>query len=136
MADISGITAVRPTSNSVVRLAVYGGTVSAGQPVYEDSDGKYQIADANTTEAAAAASAIALTPGVLDGYGVIATRGAVILVGATLTVGEAYVVSDTAGGIKPESDAKTTGDYITELGRASSSSQLELNFNATGIQEP
>lgn len=136
MADVSGITAVRPTANTEVRVVTYAETVSAGEPLYLNSSGKYALADANNTAATAEASAMAMTPGVLDGYGVVAIRGNIILVGATLTVGEAYIVSTTAGGIKPESDAKTTGDYITELGRASSSSQLDLNFNATGIQEP
>ena len=136
MADVSGITAVRPTANTEVRVVTYAETVSAGQPLYLNSSGKYALADANNSATTAEASAIAVTPGVLDGYGVVAIRGNIILVGATLTGGEAYIVSTTAGGIKPESDAKTTGDYITDLGRASSSTQLDLNFKATGIQEP
>lgn len=136
MADVSGITAVRPTANTVVRVVTYAETVGAGQPLYLNSSGKYALADADNSAATAEVSAIAMTPGVLDGFGVVATRGPVILVGATLTVGEAYIVSTTAGGIKPESDAKTTGDYISEIGRASSSSQLDLDFNATGIQAP
>ena len=38
MAALSGITAVRPTSNTKVGgPVVFGGTVAAGQPVYKDA---------------------------------------------------------------------------------------------------
>lgn len=134
MADLSGITAVRPTASTVVRIVQYGGTVSAGQPVAVSSS-KYVAADANASSTLAAASGIAITPGVSDGYGVIAVGGSIILVGTTMTVGETYLVSDTAGGIMPNAD-RSTGDYVTRLGTASTSTQLDLAIAATGIQVP
>jgi hypothetical protein len=134
MSDLAGITAARPTASTVVRVVQYGGTVSAGQPVVKSS-GKYVAADANASSALASAEAIALTPGVADGYGVIAIGGGVILVGTTMTVGTTYLVSRTAGGIMPDAD-KTTGDYVTILGTASTATQLDLNIKATGIAVP
>jgi hypothetical protein len=133
MSDLAGITAARPTASTVVRVVQYGGTVSAGQPVVKSS-GKYVAADANASSALASAEAIALTPGVADGYGVIAIGGGVILVGTTMTVGTTYLVSRTAG-IMPDAD-KTTGDYVTILGTASTATQLDLNIKATGIAVP
>lgn len=134
MADLSSITAVRPTANTQARVIQYGGTVSVGQPVVK-SAGKYVAADANASAALAAAEGVAMTPGVSDGYGVVAFSGSIILVGTTMTVGETYLVSDTAGGIMPNAD-RSTGDYVTILGTASSTTQLDLAIKATGIAVP
>lgn len=134
MADLSSITAVRPTLTTGFRNVQYGGTVSVGQPVAVSS-GKYVAADANASSALAAASGIAMTPGVANGYGIIAVSGSIILVGTTMTVGESYIVSRNAGGICPNGD-KTTGDYITKLGTAATTTQLDLSILATGIQVP
>jgi hypothetical protein len=113
---------------------VYGATISVGQVVVK-SAGKYVLADANASAALAAGEGIAMTPGVLDGYGIIAVGGPVILVGATMAVGETYLVSRTAGGIMPNAD-KTTGDYVTRLGVAATTTQLNLSVSPTGIVVP
>ena len=134
MADLSSITAVRPTANTQTRILQYGGTVAVGQPV-SLSSAKYVASDANASATLAAATGIAMTPGVTDGYGIVAVGGSVILVGATMTVGETYLVSATAGGIMPNAD-KATGDYVTRLGTASTATQLNLSVQATGIQVP
>jgi hypothetical protein len=134
MADLSGITAVRPTADTQIRILQYGGTVAVGQPV-SLSSAKYVASDANASATLAAATGIAMTPGVTDGYGIVAVGGSVILVGTTMTVGETYLVSRTAGGIMPNAD-KATGDYVTRLGTASSATQLNLSVQATGIQVP
>jgi hypothetical protein len=57
----------------------------------------------------------------------------VILVGTTMAVGEPYVVGGTAGDIVPETDL-TTGDYVSRLGTAASTTQLDLSVKVTGIQ--
>jgi hypothetical protein len=132
MADVTGITAVRITSTTNYEEVTCGATISAGQPLYlDDSDQEHKLADANA-EGTAKARGIAITPGVDGGGGLVARSGAIVLVGATLAVGENYVVSDTAGAIMPEADL-STGEYCTTLGRASSTTQLELNIQASGI---
>lgn len=134
MADLSSITAVRPTVNTVVESVIYGATVAAGQPVYQDSaDNEYKLADNDASASTAAAKGIAITPGVDGGYGLIAKQGSIILVGTTMTVGETYLVSSTAGGIMPVADAGT-GDYITYLGNAASATQLDIVLKVTGNQ--
>jgi hypothetical protein len=135
VADLSGITAVRPTSNTVVVKEIYGATVSAGQPLYRSTESKWLPADCDLSAAAAAVKGVAITPGVLDGYGLIATDGSIILVGTTMVVAETYIASDTAGGIKPIAD-KATGDYVTYIGNAATATQLDLDINATGNQAP
>jgi len=135
MAALSGITAVRPTANTTVNSVVYGATIAAGIPVYRDAaDSEHKIADANLSAAAASAVGIAITPGVDAGYGLIATGGSIILVGTTMVVGETYFVGPTAGEIIPSADAAAaTGSYMTRLGTAASTTQLDLDITATGI---
>jgi glutamate synthase domain-containing protein 3 len=134
MADLSGITAVRPTANTQTKIVQYNATVAVGQSLVK-SGTKYVLADANASAALAASEGIAMTPGVADGYGIMATGGNVILVGTTMTVGENYLVSRTSGGVMPNAD-KTSGDYITRLGTAATATQLNLAVQATGIQVP
>ena len=134
MADLSSITAVRPTANTQIRLVQYGATIAAGQPIVK-SGSTYVLADADASAVLAAAEGIAVTPGVNEGYGYMAFAGDVILVGTTMVVGETYLVSDTAGGIMPNAD-RDTGDYVTRLGTAKTTTQLSLSIQATGAQVP
>lgn len=136
MADVTGITAVRPGSkDGRIQRIKYGATISVGQPLYLDTaDNEWKPADASA-EATAKAKCIAVTPGVDGGNGWAAFTGSVILVGATLTDAAMYVVSDTAGNLMPDSDL-STNDYVTNIGRAMSTSELELRFHATDNQAP
>ncbi len=134
MAILTGITAVRPTTNTQVRRVTYGETIDAGEAVYYDTtDEEYKLADANNTEETARAVGIAITPGVDGGEGYIATGGSIILVGATVAVGQAYVVSQTPGGLDTEGTL-TTNDYVTFLAIGETTTQIALNIQATGIQ--
>lgn len=115
-----------------VQVAV---AVTQGQVGYLDTtESKYRLADADLSSAAASAAGIFLTPAAIDGYAVIAMSGPVD-VGATLTVGETYVVSGTAGGIAPIADL-ATGDYVTLLGIATAAGKLQLDISASGAQVP
>jgi hypothetical protein len=132
MADLS-ITAanVGVTSSSVVELVQVGESVSQGQPAYKKAiDGLYYKADSNASLATAAALGVFITAASTNGYALIVKSGS-YLAGATLTVGETYVVSATAGGIAPLSDV-TTGWYVTILGVASSTSTLALDIVRSG----
>jgi hypothetical protein len=131
MADLTSITAVRPTSNTISTRVQYGATIAAGQPIVK-SGTTYVLADANASSALAAAEGIAITPGVSGGYGLMATAGGIILVGTTMVVGTSYIVSDTAGGIMPDAD-RSINDYVTRLGTASTTTQLDLSIVATGV---
>jgi predicted RecA/RadA family phage recombinase len=137
MAALSGITAARPGSAAtVVRVVPYGATIAAGNVVYLDStDSTYKLADANLSLAAAAATAIALTPGVSGGFGAIVTSGSVVLVGTTMAVTETYLVGPTAGEIIPVGDL-ASGSYQTRLGTATTATLLALSISASGIQKP
>ena len=136
MAALSGITAVRPTTDTKTRLVEYGATIAAGNPVYLDSaDSKYKLADCNASAATAAIVGVAVTPGVSGGQGLIAVSGSIVLVGTTMAVGTSYYVGGTAGSIIPEGDFATS-DYVSKVGTASSTTQIKLNIEPTGVQRP
>lgn len=134
MAALSGITAVRPTSNTKVGgPVVFGGTVAAGQPVYKDAaDLKYKLGDNNASTATKDVLGIVVTPGVADGYGYVATKGSIVLVGTTMVVGATYYLGATAGEIVPEADL-ATGNGVVRLGTAASATQLDLDIANTLI---
>lgn len=137
MAALSGITAVRPTINTIFASnPIWGETVAVGESVYQDTvTAKWFKGDSNASATTAAAKGIAMTPGVADGYGVVATGGNVILVGATVAVGMLYCVGATPGTIVPYTDL-TTGDYVTLLGAGATSTQLNMLVNAFGVAKP
>lgn len=133
MAALTGITAVRPTVTTKTALVIYGATIAAGQTLYLDSsDNKYKLADSNASAATATLKAIAITPGIDGGYGLVAISGSITLVGTTMLVGETYHLGATAGTIVPDADL-TTADYVSRVGVASSATQILLAIEATGI---
>ena len=135
MADVSGITAVRPGSSATqIRLVRYGATIAAGDSIVRSGE-KYVLSDANASAALAAAEGIAVTPGVDNGWGIMAFGGPIILVGATLAIGTRYLASDTAGKIMPDTDL-SSGEWSTLLGTGATTTQLNLLIDASGIQKP
>ncbi len=111
----------------------YGGTITAGMPVYSDG------ADSNKIKAGRANASgtsnvigIALNGGSNNQPADYQYDGQINL-GATLAVGETYVLSDAvAGQIVPLSDLGS-GDYVVHLGVAISTSLLELNIFYAGV---
>ena len=116
-----------------VKVVQVGEAVTQGQPGYFNTDGKYYQADANASATTAKAIGIFLTPASTDGYAVFAEgAGRTINLGATLTVGETYVVSATKGAICPIADL-TTGDYPCIIGTAISTSAIITSFYFSGV---
>lgn len=135
MADLSitaGSVAVGDINTRVVTVLA-GEAVTQGQPVYlNSSDGKYYKCDANAA-GKQNANGIALTPASTDGYFQMVVSGAMNL-GATLTVGQVYVVSATAGGIAPYGDL-TTGHTVTILGVATTAALITIDIsNSTAVK--
>lgn len=130
------ITAVRPTANTEFELVNYGATIAPGDALYRNStDGEYLLADADLSAAAKAASAIAITPGIDGGQGIIATAGNLIFVGATMVVGTTYFLGPTAGDVVPYADL-SIGDYVVRLGTARTATEIILSIEDTGVQVP
>lgn len=129
------VTAVRPTANTEISIVNYGETISAGEVLYRAASGKHLKADADASALTKAAKGLAMTPGVDNGQGVIATSGNVILVGATMSVGTTYFLGPTAGQIVPFGDL-SSNDYVTRLGTAKSATELILSIEDTGVLVP
>lgn len=143
MADIS-ITAANVaigSQNTPTKVVQFGEAVTQGQAVYQSTtDSKYYKSDANDTASKAIAAGIALTPVATNGYGLIAVPvsspgRSLVNLGATLTVGQVYVVSVTPGGIAPYADL-TTGHYVTILGVAQTTSLLDFQVIVSNTQKP
>lgn len=133
MADLS-ITAasVLAGSGATTEPGTLGATVTAGQAVYKDSaDGLWKLADNNSATAAVRTpQGIALNGGA-TGQPVKVLREGPITIGATVTAGVVYYLSDTPGGICPVADL-ATGEYPTVIGIATSATVIDVGIHASG----
>lgn len=121
---------------SSLESVIVGEAVLQGQPGYQDAEtGKWMKASKGS-QAAAKAACIFLSPASGADQYAVAVRGDGMLVnlGATLVVGKTYAV-DTSGAIIELSEL-VSGNWITHLGQAISTSILRTKFNITDIQVP
>lgn len=134
MTDLSVTAAnVVPGTDARQEVGVAGETITAGQALYKSSTtGKWMKADSNSATAEArAATAIALTGSSLNQPIVVQTSGT-ITIGATMTAGIQYYLSDTPGGICPVADIGS-GEYVDLVGLSTSTTVMTLNFKYSGV---
>jgi hypothetical protein len=134
MADLS-VTAANVVvgSNASRSDGVAGEAIVAGKAVYKASTTKkWMLADSNSATAEAReAIGIALNGASLNQPIAVQTNGD-ITIGATLTAGVGYYLSDTPGGICPIADVGT-GEYVCLLGLAKSATVLALDIQFPGV---
>lgn len=134
MADLSVTAAsVVAGSNANIEHGTLGETVTAGQPVYKDSTTKkWMKADSNAAGAEARQPlGIALNGGAIN-QPVAVQKSGDVTIGATLTPGLAYYLSDTPGGICPIADVGS-GEYVCLIGMAKSASVLAIDIQYPGV---
>lgn len=133
MTDIS-ITAANVVkgSNAITEAGHAGATITAGQAVYLDpADRRYKLADSN------GATALIRTPrgialnGASAGQPLTIQKSGSLTIGATLTAGVTYYLSDTPGGICPLADVGA-GEYACIVGIALSASVLDIGIKYSG----
>lgn len=114
---------------------IAGETIAQGEVVYKDAtdSGKIKLADANVSAAAATVRGIAECAASAGQPIFYATEDAAFTPGATLEVGEVYVLGNTPGELVPVADL-TTGDYSSTVLVASSTSQGILKISNSGGQ--
>lgn len=140
MADLT-ITAANmiPVSGfSFEQTLLSGAAITIGQSVYLDTTtSTWKLADANGSAATAGSGGVgvALTSAAAAAQPITVMTGGSLAFGAILTVGILYCVSATAGGICPYADL-TTGDRVTVLGVASTTSNLVMQRWVTGVTKP
>ena len=135
MADLS-VTAANcvPAAGTLIGFGTSGDTLAAGKAIYLDSTtNTWKLADNNSATAEVRlATALALT-GSSSGQPVAyATAGASVTLGATMTAGVAYYLSDTPGGICPVADL-ASGEYPLVIGIAASTTVIKLGFISSGV---
>jgi hypothetical protein len=135
MADLTQATAnVKLKSVARVTAVIAGEAVVEGEPVYLATDNKWYRCDANDGAIKARCGGIVLTPSATNGQFVIALPGADIDLGATLAVGETYVVSVNVGKIAPIGDL-ASASWVTTLGVATTTSTLRFDPVVSGVQK-
>lgn len=134
MADLT-ITAANVVSGSdaLKETGTAGETITAGQAVYKaGATKKWMKADSNSATAEARqATGIALTGSSLN-QPIVVHKSGDLTIGATLTAGTAYYLSDTAGGICPLADVGS-GEYVCLLGLAKSTTVLAVDIQYPGV---
>lgn len=136
MADLS-ITpslVIAERGSSVTKDGNAGTAVIAGQPVYRDTAGLWQLSDANSAAAAKAVSGIALHAAFTGQPLAVLTRGP-ITIGAAVVVGKVYVLSGTPGGICPSTDLASGMDTII-IGVGTTTAIITVNINDTNAAVP
>ena len=107
--------------------------MTAGQAVYLDpADDRYKLADSNAAAAEARTVRGIALHGSLAGQPLTIHRSGDLTLGAVLTAGSAYYLSDTPGGICPVADVGT-GEYVTLIGLAKTTSVLDVSIQNTGV---
>ena len=120
-------------TNANKESGVCGEVIAAGKAVYKSSNTqKWMLADSNSvTVEARTAMGIALNGGSLDQPLVVQKAGAITL-GATLTAGSDYYLSDTPGGICPRADVGS-GEMVCFLGLAASTSVFNIDIQFPNV---
>ncbi len=132
MADVTVTAANVVAGNVTLSKGTAGETITAGQVLYKKaSDSKYYLADADAGSAESTVVGIAVTGAILDETVHFQTSGT-IDIGGTVTKGLIYVLSGTAGGVAPSADL-ASGDYTSILGVASSTTNIAISLNNSGI---
>lgn len=126
---------VTAVAGAITEQGRAGATITAGQVVYKDSSQLYQLADADSATAAAREGwGIALN-GAAANQPLTVLRSGDINIGATVTVGEIYVLDTTAGGVAPEGDL-ASGEYVVVIGVGITTGRLRVAFINSGVAVP
>lgn len=135
MADLTiTTTAIIPGATATIKTGIAGAVILPGKPVYLDPDtSTIKIADSNDADVDVRTSiGISVNSAVAIGQPISYIKDGTLGMGAILTKGVTYCLSDTAGGICPQADVGA-GEEVVILGVASSTANLEVGLRDTGI---
>lgn len=110
-----------------------GATVTAGQLVYKSStNASMLLADNNSATAEARRPIGVALHGASTGQPLAYAPEGDVTIGATMTAGVAYYLSDTPGGLCTVADL-ATGEYPCVIGMAISTTVLRINIQTAGV---
>ena len=138
MADLTITGANVGAASSAVKTVTVqvGEAITRGMAVYLAGTNSNKAMKAiNTATASTSVYGIAASESSADGdYIQVITTGT-IKTGATMAVGQAYYLTNTAGGIGPFADF-STGEYINLIYRAVTTTTAKLVLENSGVQSP
>lgn len=133
MADLS-ITAssVVPGADAAFETGLAGEAIAAGKAAaFNPATNLWMLADNNSATAALKSVRGVAVCSCAAGQPVTVQKSGSLTIGATVTPGTAYYLSDTAGGICPLADL-ASGEGVSLIGIATSASVLALSVKNTG----
>lgn len=133
MTDIA-ITAanVVPGANARLLDGTAGETIAAGKTCYKNSSDLWMLADSDSATAGAKdGTAISVNSASLN-QPIKLQKGGALTIGGTVTAGDPYFISSTAGGICPYGDL-SSGEKVVQVGVATSAAIIEVEFINTGV---
>ncbi len=120
-------------TNAIHNRGTAGETITAGQVVYKSASTKrIMLADSNSATAEVRAPVGIAANGGAVGQPIDYITAGDITMGAVLTLGIAYYLSDTPGAICPVADIGS-GEYVVSLGIAKSTTVLALQIQNSGV---
>lgn len=123
---------VKKGADGQTEQGIAGAQILAGKAVWRDTGNKYQLADNNSaTVAARTARGIALHAAELD-QPLQIQRSGDITIGGTMTAGATYFLSDTPGGICPDTDVGA-GEQVCLIGLAKSTTVLTIDIQSPAV---
>jgi hypothetical protein len=135
MADLV-ITAASVLAGADARIAhgIAGEVVAAGKVGYlAAATSRYMLADNDAVSAEArTADLVVFLNAAAAGQPVAVHKRGKVVIGAALTAGVAYYLSNTPGGICPLADVGT-GEYVVLLGLATSATELAFAPQSAGV---
>lgn len=134
MADVTITGPVTVDSMAFTETLTAQVAIAAGKVVYRDStnSGKANLADADASASAEAIGIAVNTAGIGEPVTVAKNGATITQAGTTFTRGTVYFASTTAGGVAPFADL-ASGDYVTSLGVATSTSAFKINITISGV---
>jgi len=129
MSDISITPAsVIPSANAIIKSGIAGATITQGQTVYIDSSANYvlKLADADASALSAVVAGIASSAGAAGQRINYIESDPALTFGGTVLSGDPIYQSDVAGGLTKTFADLETGDIVTVLGVATSTTTMNF----------
>jgi hypothetical protein len=124
---------VQTSARAKVTHGTAGAAVTAGQVVYLDpADKRFKLADSNSATAVAREAAGFTLHASAVGQPLAVHESGPLTIGATMTAGTIYTLSETPGGVQPAADLGS-GEYTTVLGMATSTTVLDVKIQKSGV---
>lgn len=125
-------TAVIPGSNVDLETKTAAAAIAAGEIVYLDANGKYNLADTDSATAIVRKPRGMALNGGAAGQPIQIAKSGDVTMNAVLTKGVAVYLSGTPGKICPVADV-ASGDYTAIIGMALSTTVLRIDILAPDI---